>query len=70
MAKRPRRDPLKCNGCGALRELESVTCRVYRKRSQVDYRYRICADCRQVLEGFLEGAAESIQRGLYLEPQG
>jgi hypothetical protein len=55
----------KCSVCGSQGVCEWVTIRVYRKRSQTQFRYFLDAECRQILAAFLEGGAVEIQRGLY-----
>jgi hypothetical protein len=55
----------KCSVCPSKGLLEWVTVRVYRKRSQVEFRYHVCQDCIRVLAAFLEGGAVAVQRGLF-----
>lgn len=55
----------KCHVCDRFATLESVTVRVYRKTTQVDYKYRPCPDCRQVLMTFLGGSALAENRSLF-----
>lgn len=54
-----------CMQCDADTNVESVTVRMYTRRSQTEYRFRICRECRQILSAFLEGPAESVSRGLF-----
>ena len=55
----------KCSVCPEVGELEYITVRVYRRRSQTEFRYRVCRDCQRVLAAFLEGGAIAIQRGIF-----
>jgi len=55
----------KCHVCDRSATLESVTVRVYRKTTQVDYKYRPCVECRQVLMTFLSGSALTETRSLF-----
>jgi hypothetical protein len=58
-----------CSSCHANRPVEYVTVRVYRKRSQVEFRYRVCKECILVLATFLEGSAIAVQRGLFSQKE-
>jgi hypothetical protein len=51
-----RRRPMvgQCTECGKALEVEGVTVRVYRRRSQHDYRYRLCLPCLGVLHHLLK----------------
>ena len=55
----------KCHVCGKIGRTESVTVRVYLKRTQRDFRYEPCADCRMVLLTFLEGSAVAVNRSFF-----
>ena len=59
----------KCSVCPVVAELEYVTVRVYRRRSQSEFRYRVCKECTKVLSAFLEGGAISIHRGVFSDKQ-
>src|SRR4029453_391846 len=58
----------KCSNCETQRPLQSVTVRVYFKRSQFDYRYRVCADCLRSLKSLLWCGATNVQQGMYDPP--
>lgn len=58
----------KCCSCGEVGALESVSVRVYFKRTQVSYLYRVCQNDKMVLLTFLEGPALSTTRGLFDPP--
>jgi hypothetical protein len=59
----------KCSACGVTAPVESVTVRVYSKRSQVDFRYRVCKEDKKVLYELLATGANEIQRGIFNPPQ-
>lgn len=54
-----------CRSCEQRAECQSVTVRVYRKRSQTEYVYRLCHACVQLLESLLEANAEGVGHSLF-----
>jgi len=54
--------------CGGRQKLESITVRLYRKRSQAQYNYFICRECTDILTAFLEGGSISKSSGLFDPP--
>jgi hypothetical protein len=58
----------KCGVCGEKGKVESVTVRLYMRRSQEEFRYRLGKECRQLLQTFLAGGAMSRARGIFDPP--
>jgi len=58
----------KCTVCGKSDRVESVTVRIYSRRSQVDFRYRVCREDKRVMYELLSTGASEIQRGLFNPP--
>jgi hypothetical protein len=56
-----------CSVCTKAAVLEWICVRVYRRRSQTEFRYHVCPECKQILATFLEGGAVSVQRGLFYD---
>jgi len=54
-----------CDNCRAVTTLQHVTVRMYTKRSQLEFRYRLCPDDVRLLETLLEGTASIVQRGIF-----
>jgi len=54
-----------CSQCQRPALLVTVTARLYERRKQLDYRYRLCADCRKMLECILEGPAMAVTQGMF-----
>jgi len=59
--------PRPCSQCHERVVCENVTVRVYRRRSQYDFRYVLCEGCRLILYTILRENAMSIQRGAFVE---
>jgi hypothetical protein len=55
----------RCDNCHGMLHLDSVTVRMYTKRRQVEFRYRLCTDDQALLESLLEGTASIVQRGMF-----
>jgi len=55
----------KCHVCSRIGRVESMTVRVYMRRTQRDFRFEPCADCRMVLMTFLEGSALAVNRSFF-----
>lgn len=68
MTVSPRPIASKCSECGAKRETEPITVRVYRKRVQFDYRYRMCLPCVGALNFLLGDRSINKTRRPYWEP--
>lgn len=61
-----RRQPTRpCSSCQARRDNEAITVRMYRKRSQMEFQYFLCIECRDILHAFLEGGSEYVTRSLF-----
>jgi hypothetical protein len=58
----------RCSNCRCQAALTSVTVRLYLKRSQFDYRYRVCSDCVRSLKSLLWTGASNAQQGMYDPP--
>ena len=58
----------KCTVCGASGGVETLTVRVYSRRSQVDFRYRVCKEDKRVLYELLSTGASEVQRGIFNPP--
>lgn len=58
----------RCSNCQQRQQLTSVTVRMYLRRSQLDYRYRVCSDCVRSLKSLLWAGAENAQAGMYDPP--
>lgn len=54
-----------CTSCQSHVHVESVTVRIYRKRWQSEYRYRLCGDCTRLLDALLSTNAIATQRSLF-----
>jgi hypothetical protein len=55
----------RCRGCGEVGEREWAVVRLYRRRTQVEFRYHVCQDCMRILSTFLEGNAEVTSRSMF-----
>jgi uncharacterized protein with PIN domain len=64
----PTRKFRRCSQCKANGKADSVTVRMYRKRSQLEFRFTLCEDCLTMLTTILREGADSIQRGFYDPP--
>jgi hypothetical protein len=58
----------KCSVCAHEGGVESITIRVYSKRSQVEFRYRVCKEDKKVLHELLATGAFAVSRGLFTPP--
>ena len=58
----------KCGVCGASGKVDAITVRVYTKRTQLEYRYRVCAEDKRVLQDILATGAFAIQKGMFAPP--
>jgi hypothetical protein len=59
---------LTCLSCKADFAVEYVTVRVYFKRKQHEYRYRLCGVCKDMLVFFLRENCEYETAGLFQPP--
>lgn len=59
-----------CGQCHEQHVCEHVTVRVYRRRSQVEFRYTLCKDCMTMLATILRENASTVQRGMFAPPSG
>jgi hypothetical protein len=59
----------KCSNCHHARAETSVTIRMYLKRSQFDYRYRVCPECVRVMKSLLWAGAVNCQNGMFDPPE-
>jgi hypothetical protein len=55
----------KCSSCDERSGVQTVTVRLYRRRAQLEFRYRLCPHCVRLLESLLEANAEWSGRGLF-----
>jgi hypothetical protein len=58
----------KCANCQSHKSLQSAAVRLYFKRSQWEYRYRLCGECLKQLKMFLWANAENAQGGMFDPP--
>lgn len=58
----------RCSACNVYAPLESAQVRIYTHRNQWQFGYRLCRDCRQVLQGFLEAGALTTTKGIFDPP--
>lgn len=64
------RVPRKCGSCGESRALQGVALRVYERRLQTQYTFRLCSECRDVLHGILQHGADGWSEGMFDRQQG
>lgn len=57
-----------CGQCHELTKCEHTTVRMYRKRSQLEFRYLLCAECQTMLTTILRENALAVQRGMFAPP--
>lgn len=57
-----------CANCHKQQQLQSAAIRLYFKRSQWEYRYRLCGECLKQLKMFLWCNAENAQGGMFDPP--
>lgn len=54
----------RCSECGKQAVTEVVMVRLYERRYQRDFRYRLCGECKSVLRHLLRDNSVSVQRTL------
>lgn len=55
----------KCSECGEVKPLEPVTLRMYERRRQFEWRYRVCDLCCRMIRVLLSEHADATQEGFF-----